>query len=85
MAGQKIGTAHGRPPSGCRPCLFLPEVFAEPVEELARRVRTPVERQRERRNPFVVLAELRLARVRVVHPIDALACNAASSSRGEPT
>ena len=51
---------------------LVPEVLAELVQELARRVRPPLELERERRDPLVVLAELVLARQRVVHAIDAL-------------
>ena len=51
---------------------LLPQVAAEPVEELARRIRTPFERQRELGDPLVVLDELRLARVRVVDAVDAI-------------
>ncbi len=51
---------------------LLPQVLAELVEELARRVRTPLERQHERGDPLVVVDELVLARVGVVDAIDVL-------------
>ena len=51
---------------------FLPEVLAELVEELARGVRPALELQHEGGDPLVVLAELVLARQRVVDAVDAL-------------
>ena len=51
---------------------FLPQVLAELVDELARAVRAPLERQRERGDPLVVVAELVFARVGVVDAIDML-------------
>jgi hypothetical protein len=51
---------------------LLPQVFAELVEELARRVRPPLEREREGGDPLVVVAELVLLRVGVVDAVDAL-------------
>jgi hypothetical protein len=45
-------------------------MLAELVEQLARRVRTPLQRQRKRRDPFVVVDEFILARIRVVDAID---------------
>ena len=50
----------------------LPQLLAQLVEELARRVRPALELEHECRDPLVVLAELVLARERVVDPIDAL-------------
>ena len=74
MAGQKIGTlaryAAVRMPSRSG---RLPEMPAEQIQELARRVRPRLERRGEVGNPVVVVDELFLAGVRVVHAIDAIA------------
>ena len=51
---------------------LLPQVFAEPVEELARGVRPALERQHERGDPLVVVDELLLAGVGVVDAIDVI-------------
>ncbi len=51
---------------------LVPEMLAELVQELAGRVGPPLELQRERRDPLVVLGELVLAGERVVHAVDAL-------------
>ena len=73
IAGQKIGTparyAAVRIPSLLG---FLPEILAEPVEELARRIRASLERQHECGNPFVVVDELVFLRIGVVDPVDML-------------
>ncbi len=51
---------------------LVPQVLAEPVQELPRRVRPPLELEHERGDPLVVLAELVFARQRVVDAIDPL-------------
>ena len=56
IAGQKIGTVRTiRRRQDALAAGFLPQVLAELVEELARRVGPTLERQRERRNPLVVV------------------------------
>ena len=73
MAGQKIGT-FARYAAVRMPSLvgLLPQMLAQLVEKLARRVRPPLELEHEGGDPLVVAAELVLARQRVVDPIDAL-------------
>ena len=70
IAGQKIGTlaryAAVRMPS----CRSPSRGARRAVEELARRVRPPLERQHERRDPLVVVDELLFARVGVVDAVD---------------
>ena len=73
MPGQKIGTLRAiRRGQDAVAAGLVPEVLAELVEKLARRVRPALERQHERRDPLVVLDELVLAGVRVVDAIDVI-------------
>ena len=60
IAGQKIGTL--RPVGGGQDPVapgLLPEILAELVEELARGVRAPLQRQREGGDPLVVVDRTR--------------------------
>ncbi len=73
MAGQKIGTfarnAAVRIPS--RPVSFA-RVASQPIQELARRVASGFETEREVSHPVVVVDELFLARIRIVDTVDAI-------------
>ena len=73
MAGQKIGTARAvRRRENAVLLRFAPEMGAEAIEELPRRVRPLIERRDEVADPHVVVAELFLACVGVVDAIDAV-------------